>query len=92
MGVRAVRVLRPSDAAAATDLLTPGFAQEAAKVALVPDHRGVRGPGPLPSLSPDGLLITVLLPVLLLAFVSMVGARSRPPGTTSTTWCRASWS
>ena len=41
MGVTTVRVLRPSDAAAATDVLTRGFDQEPAKVALLPEP-GVR--------------------------------------------------
>jgi GNAT superfamily N-acetyltransferase len=39
MGVTAVRVLRPSDVAAAADVLTRGFAQEPAKIALVPEPK-----------------------------------------------------
>jgi GNAT superfamily N-acetyltransferase len=37
MGVTAVRVLQPSEAGAATDVLTRGFDQEPAKVALLPE-------------------------------------------------------
>jgi GNAT superfamily N-acetyltransferase len=42
MGVGAVHVLRPSDAATATDVLTRGFAQEPAKIALVPEPKARR--------------------------------------------------